>query len=190
MIQGLLLAAGAGLRFGANKLLHPLPGGCVMSVAAARHLVESLPRSLAVVRPGDDDLAWRLQQEGLQVVFCHNSLLGMGHSIGCGVNASAEAGGWVLALADMPFIRPSTLAAVASAIEGGAAIAVVEYDGQRGHPVGFAAQWRTQLLQLRGDTGARSLIAHHTGCVVRIPVDDPGVLRDIDTLGDAHSISL
>ncbi|MHB8549908.1 MAG: nucleotidyltransferase family protein, partial [Acidiferrobacterales bacterium] len=170
MIQGLLLAGGAALRFGANKLLHPLPGGCVMGVAAARHLMEGLPGSLAVVRPGDEDLAGRLQREGLQVVFCRNSLLGMGHSIGCGVNASAEAGGWVLALADMPFIRPATIAAVAGAIEGGAAIAVVEYDGQRGHPVGFGAQWRAQLLQLRGDAGARSLIARHAGCVVRIPV--------------------
>lgn len=188
MIQGLLLAGGAGLRFGANKLLCPLADGCAIGVSAARHLAQGLPQSLGVVRSGDEELARRLREEGLDVVYCRDSAHGLGHSIVCGVTASAQAGGWVLALADMPYIRPATIAAVAGAIEGGAEIAVVEYRGQRGHPVGFGAPLRAQLLQLRGDTGARDLIARHPGRVVRIPVDDPGIVQDIDTPDDLHPV--
>ena len=188
MIQGLMLAGGAGSRFGANKLLWPLADGCAIGVSAARHLVRGLPQSLGVVRSGDEELARRLREEGLGVVYCRDSAQGLGHSIVCGVTASAKAGGWVLALADMPYIQPATIAAVAAAIECGAAIAVVEYQGQRGHPVGFGVQLRAQLLQLRGDTGARDLIARHSGRVVRIPVDDPGVVQDIDTPADLHTV--
>ncbi len=183
MIAGVLLAGGAGRRFGGNKLLHPLPDGCAIGVMAARNLVRGLPRSVAVVRPGDDELAARLEEEGLGVMYCSESPHGMGHSIACGVAATSEAGGWVLALADMPFIRSATIAAVGAAIERGAAIAVAEYRGQRGHPVGFDAQLRAELLQLRGDTGARSIVARHADLVVRIPVDDSGVMQDIDTPG-------
>lgn len=187
MIPGLLLAAGAGSRFGANKLLYPLVDGRAIGISAARCLVQGLPRSLAVVRTGDKELARQLQEEGLVVVFCREAAQGLGHSIACGVAASADAAGWVMALADMPYIRSATFAAVAGAIERGAAIAVVEFNGQRGHPVGFAAEFRAELLQLRGDTGARSLITRNAKRVVRISVDDPGVVRDIDTLADVHA---
>ena len=189
MIQGVLLAGGAGLRFGTNKLLHPLPGGGCIAAAAAHNLVCGLPRCLAVVRPGDDVLARQLRQEGLEVSYCPESVHGLGHSIACGVAASAGAGGWILALADMPYICSSTIAAVAEAVARGAAVAVVEYGGRRGHPVGFGAQLRAELLELRGDNGARSLIERHAADVVRIATDDPGVLQDIDRPADVAGLS-
>jgi len=48
---------------------------------------------------------------------------GIGSSIAVGVNATAAAGGWVVGLADMPFVSTDTIAAVRAAIENGAAIA-------------------------------------------------------------------
>jgi CTP:molybdopterin cytidylyltransferase MocA len=56
-ICGILLAAGAAKRFGGGKLLHPLPDGTPLGVAAARNLAMALPGVLAVVRPGDSALA-------------------------------------------------------------------------------------------------------------------------------------
>ncbi len=181
MICGLLLAAGEGERFGGNKLLHPLANGCAMGVSAGRHLVQALSRSFAVVRAGDEELACQLRAEGLEVVFCADAGEGMGRSLACGVAMAAQSDGWIVALADMPYIRSATIVAVAHAIKGGAAIAAAEYGGRRGHPVGFAAEFRRELLQLRGDAGARSVLANHAERLVRVPVDDPGILLDIDT---------
>jgi len=186
MICGLLLAAGAGSRFGGNKLLHPLADGCAMGVAAARHLVQALPHSFAIVREDDAELARQLRAAGLGVIPCPDAGQGMGHSLACGVAATTGAGGWIVALADMPYVRPATIVAVARFIEGGAAVAMAEYGGQRGHPVGFAVEFRQELLQLRGDAGARSVLARHASRLVRVPLDDPGIVLDIDTRADMH----
>ncbi|WP_459624775.1 nucleotidyltransferase family protein, partial [Burkholderia sp. 3C] len=72
---------------------------------------------------------------------------------------------------------------VASELASGrATIAAPWFDGQRGHPVGFAAVHRDALAALDGDAGARALLVAHE--VARVEVDDPGVLRDVDTRDD------
>jgi molybdenum cofactor cytidylyltransferase len=55
---------------------------------------------------------------------------------------------------------------------------------RRGHPVGIAAKFRPELEALQGDEGARKVLAAHEKSLLKIPVGDPGVLRDIDTPGD------
>ena len=57
-------------------------------------------------------------------------------------------------------------------------------NSRRGHPAGFAALWRDQLLNLKGDQGARDIIAAHAGQLVLLPTEDPGVLLDVDTPAD------
>jgi molybdenum cofactor cytidylyltransferase len=108
----------------------------------------------------------------------------MGHSLVCGIAASREADGWVIALADMPFLQPATIEAVASRVANSGRIALPAYRGERGHPVGFGSRYRDELLQLGGDAGARALIGRHVDDVEVIDSDDPGVLRDIDTKAD------
>ena len=70
------------------------------------------------------------------------------------------------------------------ALAGGAALAAAFVDGQRGHPVGFAARWRRELLALTGDEGARAVIGGNRGLLRRIYTADPGVLQDVDRPGD------
>ena len=101
-ITGILLAAGSARRFGSNKLLHPLLTGVPIAVTAARNLVAVLPRCVAVVRPGADELAALLRAEGLEVVVCPNADEGMGASLACAAAAAGEAQGYLVALADMP----------------------------------------------------------------------------------------
>ena len=178
---GILLAAGQGTRFGANKLLHPLKDGTPMAVASARHLKAALPRSIAVVADADSELAGYLAQEGLHIIENPRAAEGMGTSIACGVAASAEASGWVIALADMPRIPVAIIQAVTAGLEEGADIVAPDYQGQRGHPVGFAARHGPVLLQLRGDAGARSIIAANSGSLQLIDTSDAGVIFDIDS---------
>jgi molybdenum cofactor cytidylyltransferase len=183
-IAGILLAAGASRRFGADKLLHPLASGEAVAVAAARNLVAAVERSIAVVRYGDCALVEALARTGLRVVVNPQADAGIGTSIAAGVAATPDARGWLIALADMPWIAPSTITAVAAALADGASLVAPSHDGRRGHPVGFAARWRADLLGLRGDSGGREILTAHAGDLVLRPTDDAGVLRDIDRIDE------
>ena len=177
---GILLAAGASRRFGSAKLAVPFADGTPLGVASCRALRAALGRVFAVVRPEDDTLAALLADGGVHIVRCARAEDGMGASLACGVAASADADGWIVALADMPWIAPATVRAVADAIAAGASLAAPFHHGERGHPVGFAPGHREALMALTGDEGARALVAHAGAALVRIDVDDPGVLRDVD----------
>jgi molybdenum cofactor cytidylyltransferase len=183
-IVGVLLAAGAGRRFGAHKLLQPLPDGVPVGVAAARSLVAALPNSVAVVREGDRELAASFAALGMQVVANPRAGEGMGTSLAAGIGASGDADGWLIALGDMPWIRPATMAALASHLRDGASMVAPVYRGQRGHPVGFSAQWGPALAALAGDQGARALLGRHPDQLQLVDTDDDGVLADIDHPSD------
>lgn len=183
-IVGLLLAAGASRRFGADKLAHALPHGVAVAVQAARHLKAELDRIVAVVRPGSEATARALAAEGCEVVVCADADQGMGASLACGARAAGDVDGYLVGLADMPFVRPSTIAAVRDALSGGAALAAPFFRTRRGHPVGIAGRFRAELEALSGDEGARSLLAAHAAELVKLPVGDPGAIRDIDTPAD------
>jgi molybdenum cofactor cytidylyltransferase len=183
-IVGLLLAAGAATRFGSDKLRHRLPHGVAISVQAARHLHAEVPRVVAVVRSGADDTARALAREGCEVTVCANAEEGMGASLACAARAAGPAEGYLVCLADMPFVRPSSIAAVRDALAGGAALAAPYFRTRRGHPVGISGRFYEALLALGGDEGAKSLLADHAVALVKVPVGDPGVVRDIDTPED------
>ena len=183
-VVGILLAAGSSRRFGSNKLLAPLAEGTAVCVAAARNLISVLPDSIAVVRPGDSELAALLGAQGLRIVECAQSEQGMGHTLAAGIGAADSADAWLIALADMPYVRNFTLASLAALLVEGADMVAPHYKEQRGHPVGFAAGYRTELLSLTGDTGARDLLARHAAALTSLNVDDPGILLDVDTPAD------
>ncbi|MES9991959.1 MAG: nucleotidyltransferase family protein [Candidatus Thiodiazotropha sp.] len=183
-IQGILLAAGSGVRFGSQKLLHPLPTGELMGIAAARNLITALPNTLAVIRPQDSQLAHGLVDLGVSLVENSEAEKGMGLSLSKGVKASADAQGWIVALADMPWITPETIRSVFHALQQGASMAAPVYQGRRGHPVGFGRKWRQPLQTLQGDAGARHLLSSHSDELLLLPSDDPAVLLDIDHKDD------
>ena len=181
---GILLAAGSASRFGSNKLLHPLLTGVPIAVTAARNLKAVVPKCIAVVRPGAAELSALLESAGLEVVVCANADEGMGASLACAVAAAGEQGGYMIALADMPYIRASSLEAVRDALMNGTHLVAPYFRARRGHPVGIARRFRAELLAARGDEGAKKLLEAHAAELVKIPIGDPGVIRDIDTPGD------
>ena len=183
-IAAVLLAAGSGSRFGGEKLLHPLEDGVAIAAHAARNLLAVTPDVIAVVRWGDFPLYDMLEQEGCQVTMFKDAARGMGASLAHGVAEARAANGWVVALADMPRIAPATIRSVIAALEQGALIAAPACKGERGHPVGFGAKLRDELLALGGDQGAKAVIERHRGALKLIECDDPGVLYDIDRKTD------
>lgn len=184
MITGILLAAGSGTRFGGGKLLHALPDGTPIGVASLRNLKSALPDVIAVVRSGDNSLRDSLEHEGVAVHLCADAHLGMARSFVCGIDASRDADGWVIALGDMPFVLPRTIKSIAEHTAQTGRIAIPAYRGQRGHPVGFGRRYLDELLRLKGDEGARSVIGRHPRDLEIVDCDDRGILCDIDTPAD------
>jgi molybdenum cofactor cytidylyltransferase len=183
-IRGVLLCGGIAARFGSNKLLAVPPRGTPdspLAVLAARNLISGAGNALAVIRPGDAALRSALEAEGCRVIESARCRDGIGASLAAAVEASRDADGWIVALGDMPFIRPATIAAVRAQLEIGALIAAPVTAGERGHPVGFASTLCRELLALHGDIGARSVVQRHHDELVPVPVDDAGILLDIDT---------
>lgn len=164
----LVLASGRGERFRAS-------GGVSHKLAAPLGGRPVLEHTLDAVRASG--LPWHLEDAGHP---------GMGDSIAAAVRATADAAGWLVLPADLPLVRPETLRRVAQALAAGAAAVQPQHQGQRGHPVAFAADARDALLALSGERGAAPVLQalRARGEVRDLAVDDIGIVTDIDTLAD------
>ena len=87
-------------------------------------------------------------------------------------------------LADMPYIKPETIMLLADKLKQGASIIAPMLDQQRGHPVGFSQFYKNELLALNKDIGARQILKNHQSELELVPVNDKGVIIDIDQLSD------
>jgi len=183
----IVLAAGQGSRFKAqdHKLAQRLGETSVLAATLANALASRL-RVVVVTTAAFADVA-RSSVAARDVVILPEvgtpgaGGLGMGVSIAAGAGACPNSRGWLVLPGDMPLVRPSTLMAVALALDHHP-IAFAQHLGRRGHPVGFAAELYSELTALNGDEGARRLVSRYPAFAVEL--DDPGVLIDIDTEDD------
>ena len=176
----LLLAAGNSRRFGRDKRAATLASGAtLLDTTLANCLDSGLPLRVCL-GVKDRALIAALESRGVELVVCPRSEHGMGATL---ADAAAGLKGWsavLVALGDMPWIRPATIAAIADCATPDS-ICVPQFDGSPGHPVAFGADFFGLLSQCAGDHGARWVIERHPGAVVSLPVDDPGILADVDT---------
>lgn len=192
-----VLAAGYGRRFraqggvGPHKLLMPCTGLDGSLRPVLEHTLASLGHwpgeRLLVIRQGSDErerFGELARRHGFATLAVPSA--GMGDSLSASVRARPEASGWLVLLGDMPWIRPQTLDQVTAALAHHP-IAVPVYQGQRGHPVGFAASQRAGLERLSGDVGARQLLSQPG--VAWVEVADPGVVRDVDVPADLSGVN-
>ena len=179
-----VLAAGAGSRYrGTRHKLSEQLGGDSVLVRTLRNAIASEMSVVLVISEALIAEAKGLVAPADMVVVDARSQAswGMGDSIAAGVSMHASATGWLVLPADMPLVKPSSLRAVADALDQ-QPIAFAQHRGRRGHPVGFGAELFSELVMLRGDEGARRLLARYPPAAVEL--DDPGVLFDIDTVDD------
>ena len=171
----LVLASGRGERFAAS-------GGAVHKLRARLGETTVLEHTLAAVRASG--LPWHLEDAGQP---------GMGDSIAAAVRATADAPGWLVLPGDLPLVLPETLRAIAAALtEPDCAVAMPVHEGERGHPVGFAAECLQGLLALTGEHGAASVVRQKAqqGRVRSVAVDDAGTVTDVDTVQDLERAAL
>ena len=180
-VVALVLAAGVGSRFGADKRRATLPDGRSLlahSVERARAVFDEVR---VVLRDGERPEDFGLPA-GCQVIHSPDAALGMGHSLAAGAASlsGSDAQAVAILLGDMPWIAPETLCQLADAATA-STILFPFFDGQRGHPVVFGRDFWPALTQLTGDEGARTLVQANRGRCVVVDVNDGGVLRDVDT---------
>ena len=164
-----------------HKLEQPFEGGTVLA-ATLRHAIESQLPILVVTSAALAPLVIRhVATRDIIVLSAGEAARGMGYSIAAGVAERSGAPGWLVLPADMPLVRPGSMLAVATALEQHP-VAYAQYKGRRGHPVGFAAELYSELIQIDGDDGARRVVARYPAFGVEL--DDRGVLLDVDTPTD------
>jgi molybdenum cofactor cytidylyltransferase len=181
-------AAGRGSRFGSaqHKLEQPFEGSTVLGTTL-RHAIETQLPVLVVTTAALAPLAGQyLATRDVLVLSAGEAARGMGYSIAAGVVERSGATGWLVLPADMPLLRPGTLLAVAQALEEHPVV-YAQYKGRRGHPVGFAAELYSELIQVDGDDGARRVVARYPA--FGVDVDDPGTMLDVDTPADLATLS-
>jgi molybdenum cofactor cytidylyltransferase len=182
-----VLAAGQGRRFRGpqHKLEQKLGGSTVLGQTLGHALMTRLPVVVVTTAALASQVADLMARRDTVVISDADAQRGMGHSIATGVAERASSAGWLVLPGDMPMVRPSSLLAVAAAIEQ-SPVAYAQYRGRRGHPVGFAAELYSELVALSGDEGARRVIARYPAAGIEL--DDPGVLVDVDTADDLQAL--
>lgn len=188
-VEAIVLAAGRGHRFGSNKMLTPIAtsyGAIPLVCVSVQPWLAQFDRITLVVNPDYAALKVQLDHflqhdaERIDLIVCQQADAGMGHSLAAGVTANATADAWLIGLADMPLLPQSVIAASLRALREGARITAANCHDQRGHPVGFSALYREQLMQLTGDHGGRNILGRDAEYIHHVMTDDEGVLFDID----------
>lgn len=175
----LILAAGAGRRFGGGKLLSPFGEGRLMDAAVICACSAPVERVILVTGADARGVAAhaRTLSPRLEIVHAPDWANGMSASLKCGVAAAGEVDGVFVFLADMPRIPHAILPLLAQAVTDGAPAAAPVYKGQRGHPALLGRPVLAQIGTLSGDRGAAPLL----GEARLIETEDDGVLFDVDT---------
>ncbi len=176
IVGALLLAAGAGTRMGGVKPARPFRGRPMLAWGVDAARAAGLPLLLVT---GANRAAVEAAAGAVPSIHAENWADGLSASLRAGLLAAPA--GWagvLVLLADMPLVRPATLAALAAALRLGAPAVVPVHGGRRGNPCGFARGAFPRLLALSGDRGARALLGPLGA--VEVAVDDPGILADFD----------
>ncbi|MDX1658663.1 MAG: nucleotidyltransferase family protein [Nitriliruptorales bacterium] len=183
-MAGLVLAAGAGQRFGdATKQLALLDGKPLVRHVVDAALAAGLDQVVVVVGHDAGSVAAALPDlPGVEVVRNEQYRAGQAASVRAGIGAlAADVEAVVVLLADQPGVSPSAVRRVRAAVEDGAEVARARYDDGPAHPVGLAREVFARLLALSGDRGARAIFDEVD--VIEVDVDGSRP-PDVDTPAD------
>jgi molybdenum cofactor cytidylyltransferase len=184
MISGIILGAGASRRMGVPKQPLDLGGKAMIQHVLDVFTHSSLDEVVLVLSPA---LEWKPKASArLKVVLNPHANEGISSSVRVamdGISAKSEA--VVIGLADKPFLSVSTIEALVEAYRRSPSeIVVPVFRGKRGNPILFRRNLFRQLGTLNGDVGAKVLVESKKYSVEEVPVEDEGVLFDVDTPAD------
>ena len=207
MIVGLVLAAGKSTRFGADKRKSLLPNGQFVLAQSIQRARSELDQIIVVLRATDQQFASELESQfndpSISYYLAPDADKGMAHSLANAINSLTEnprpLEGCVIFLGDMPYLSGETVVQLLTTFkhhqsENPIVVPVIQQTTAQGaktrlpgHPVMFSSAYFAELTQLSGDSGAKSVITRHNEHVVRIEVNDLGILKDVDRPSDIEA---
>jgi len=179
VIGGLVLAAGAGVRFGGAKQLVELDGRPLLEHAIRALTTSPVGRVVVVLGAGAEQVATAVDAHGADFVVCDRWDEGQSASLACGLAKLAECEAVVITLGDQPRLSPDAVRRVIAGRAEGVDAVRATYGGAPGHPVLLEHRLFELMRDVTGDHGARNLLlsvhTHEVAC------DDLGGGEDVDT---------
>jgi len=183
---GIILAAGESSRMGADKALLAYQGSTFLSRLIELFLPRVSPVVVVLGHHAEQIRAGLAPRAGLEVVVNPDYRQGQLSSLQTGLRAlPPECGAALVTLVDHPAVSESTLRMMIERYRSGSPPLIIpRYQGRRGHPVLFARPLLDEILALPVEASAKQVVHAHQHEAVSLDVDDPGVLRDVDTPAD------
>jgi CTP:molybdopterin cytidylyltransferase MocA len=186
VIGGLVLAAGAGTRFGGYKQLALLDGRPLLEHSVQAMTASPVGRVLVVLGSDAEDVAAGIDLDGAEVLVCRRWQEGQSASLACGLAELADCEAVVVTLGDQPRISPDAIRRVIAARGEGVAAVRATYGGEPGHPVLLENDLFERLRNVTGDHGARNLILSVP--TREVPCDDLCGGEDVDTPAELDAL--
>jgi molybdenum cofactor cytidylyltransferase len=180
-VVGLVLAAGASTRMGRSKQLAELAGRPLLEHALAALAAAPLDEVVVALGAGADEVVERVELHGATPLLVEGWAAGMGHVLASALARLSEPAAVVVCLGDQPLVGPGVVARLVEAWRHGAGpVVAASYRGRLGNPKLFDRAVLAHLRRLRGDTGARDLLAAHPEWVTPVEVGTLGSDADVD----------
>jgi molybdenum cofactor cytidylyltransferase len=186
VIGGIVLAAGAGTRFGAAKQLAELDGRPLLEHAIRAMTASPVGRVVVVLGAGAEEVIARVDLHGAEPVVCGAWREGQSASLARGLEELAECEAVVVTLGDQPRLSPDAIRRVIAARGHGAAAVRASYWGDPGHPVLLERVLFERLRDVTGDHGARNLLLSVP--TREVPCEDLGGGEDVDTPSELDAL--
>lgn len=185
-IGAIVLAAGKSTRMGEPKQLLQLDGKPLLERTLANLRNSNVSDIVVVLGFAAQDIQQQVALGETRVVENADYEQGMASSLRVGLGElDAGTDGALIVLADQPFVRPETLNRIIDRFQqSDAQIVVPTYQGFRGNPVLLDRRVFPEVMALTGDVGCRAVFGDHKGGIVKVAVDDIGILVDIDSKHD------
>ena len=189
-VSAILLAAGAGSRFGGEKLLAPYRGRPLIEVPLSSLADAPVDETVVVVGEGADRISEVCEPYGFEVVENPDWAGGISTSVKAGLRAlGPRTRAAIVLLADQPLVGAGAVERLVAAFEEGARVAAATYGGEVRNPVLFSREvWPLLMSGLSGDEGARSFLRRRPELVTRVPCDGVGDPADVDTAEDLRRL--
>ena len=179
MIGGLVLAAGAGKRFGGVKQLAELDGRPLLEHAILAMTASPVGRVVVVLGSGAEEVIGGVDLHGAEPVVCRRWEEGQSASLARGLEELVACEAIVVTLGDQPRLSPDAIRRVIAARGNGAAAVRATYQGVPGHPVLLEHELFERMRDVSGDHGARNLLISVQ--TREVPCEDLGGGEDVDT---------
>jgi molybdenum cofactor cytidylyltransferase len=189
-VSAIVLAAGMSTRLGSPKQLLQIGGRPLLAIALETLSRSQIQEIVVVLGASADIIRRQVALDGAKVVVNDQYREGMGTSLRVGLAAIApSARAALVVLADQPLLQSSTINELIEQHQKNQPHIVIPlYRGFRGNPVLLDRSVFPELAGLSGDIGCRAIFGGHTDNILKVPVDDAGILLDVDTRADCENL--